>query len=161
MKRNLLVHIFEFLIGLSIFFLNVWKFRKELYSFRWWDYNYTLCMFRRCLIEMRDGKQNFSYENEEIRKIKVEQMNRVIQILNNMEQDYYLTKAEEELGELLFTTFDGADFDKVSHNSKIFDRAAELENDEFDELWQILKGDYNPNKQLLAYNYSGLKSWWD
>jgi hypothetical protein len=104
MKKNLFLRIFEFFYGLPMFFVNVWKFKKELYLFRWWDYGHTLYMFRRCVIEMRNGKQTLSNEPEETRKIKIEQMNRVIQILDNIEKDYYLSKAEEELGEILFTT---------------------------------------------------------
>jgi len=161
MKKNLFLRIFEFFYGLPMFFVNVWKFKKELYLFRWWDYGHTLYMFRRCVIEMRNGKQTLSNEPEETRKIKIEQMNRVIQILDNIEKDYYLSKAEEELGEILFTTLDQVDADKVSHNSKVFDRAAQLEDEEFDELWNILKGDYNHDKQMLAHNGSGLKTWWD
>jgi len=158
MRKNVFVRIFEFFYGLPMFFVNVWRFRKELYSFRWWDYAHTFNMFRRCITEMRNGKENLSFEVSEKKLPKIKQMNRVIEIINNIEKDYYLTRAEEELGEIIFTTLDDVDSDKVKHNSRVFERASEIEEIEYDEMWDILKGSKSPSNE---FDGKGIRTWWD
>jgi len=158
MKKNVFLRIFEFFYGLPMFFVNVWKFRKELYSFRWWDYAYTFNLFRRCIIEMKDGKEKFSFEVSERKLLKIKEMNKVIQILNNIERDYYLTEAEKELGEIIFTSLYDVDSDNAKHNDNVFRRATQLEEIEYEELWEILKGKESESNE---FNGKGIRSWWD
>jgi hypothetical protein len=89
--------------------------------------------------------------------------------------------AESELGEIIhhdwefekvtdkpeyYTLIDKDTPEEKEHNRKVFARAREIEQQEWDELFQILKGqDYTTfdnnkdwNKQ---FDGSGIKGWWD
>ena len=56
--------------------------------------------------------------------------------------------------------------EEKQHNKKVFNRAREIEKQEWDELFVILKGqDYNKfddNKDWdKQFDGSGIKTWWD
>lgn len=108
-------------------------------------------------------------------------MKRVIQIIKNMSESNYISMAEAELGELKNKEFWFEKDDtpeEEEHNKKVFDRSTELEKQDFEELWKILKGqDHEEFKKIYdqlsddeKINYShwenwfdgsGIKHWWD
>jgi hypothetical protein len=56
--------------------------------------------------------------------------------------------------------------EEKAHNKKVYERASEIEEQEWNELFELLKGqDYkNFNKEIDWYkqfNGSGIKNWWD
>lgn len=185
-----------------MFFENIWFFRKALWEFRSWDYGYNLMMFRRSLEKTVNTIEFHGSEIEESRMKKVQKMKRVIELLNNVRSDSYIEMAEKELGELklrkwefeetdetadnplgeknekLYRLVDNQSPEEKEHNKKVYDRAQEIEDQEWKEIWKILEGqDHNEYKTLydqqteeekherdLWYDWfdgSGMKHWWD
>ena len=82
------------------FFKNIYKFRHVLWEHRWWDYRFTLTTLRTSLEIMEKG-MHAGLEVRESRDKKIAKMQRVIQILKNIEEDNYIQMAETELGEII------------------------------------------------------------
>jgi hypothetical protein len=170
---------------LPYFLENIWFFRKELYKFRSWDYSYNLEMFRRSLEKTVNTIEFHGNEIDGPRLKKVEKMKRLIQLLNNIRTDDYISQAENELGELIMGDWS---FDEIyvnneteereKHNRNVYKRANEIENEEWEELCTIIKGqnhedyksfydnqsDEDKHKKDLWnewYDGSGIKHWWD
>jgi hypothetical protein len=108
-------------------------------------------------------------------------MRRAIEIIKNYNDDNYINMAEKELGNLILNGFgfepsdnhpdcfvlvDKDTPEEKEHNRKIFKRSNELEEQEWNELMYILKGqDYSKfdgdvdfDKQ---FDGSGMRGWWD
>jgi hypothetical protein len=108
-------------------------------------------------------------------------MRRAIELIQNYNQDNYIDMAEKELGELI--TYDW-EFEPVpeepgysrlidkespeekEHNRKVFARAREIGEQEWDELFEILKGQdtstFDKEKDFnKQFDGSGMRSWWD
>lgn len=157
---------FTYTIKMCInFFKNIWMFRKPLYKFKWWHNDGLLHFMKIGISDMANGIETKGSEVNETRLIKIAKMRRAIQILSNHLDDSYIELAEKKCGELihsefkfvplpdnsqLFTLEDNLTKEESTHNSKVFDRSHKLENDEWNELFEILKDTNN-----------GLKSWWD
>lgn len=186
---------------IPMFFKNIYKFRQVLWEHRWWDYRFTITTLRTSLEIMEKGMHN-GMEIWESRGKKVAKMQRAIQILRNIEDDNYIEMAEAELGEIihhpwefeetgdttdnpmgeknekLYRLVDKETDEEKEHNRKVFDRTRELEEQEWNELWQILKGqdieEYKEFEKTLTdeqkketdqyykwFDGSGLRGWWD
>lgn len=186
---------------IPMFFKNIYKFRQVLWEHRWWDYRFTITTLRTSLEIMEKGMHD-GMEIWESRGKKVAKMQRAIQILKNIEDDNYIEMAEAELGEIihhswefeetgdttdnpmgeknekLYRLVDKDTDEEREHNSKVFARTRELEEQEWNELWQILKGqdhaEYKEFEKTLTeeqkketdqyykwFDGSGLKGWWD
>ena len=148
------------------FFKNIWRFRKPLYEFRWWDY-YSLLQFMQIAIEhMADKTKTKSTEVDSTRIPKAAKMERASEILKNQLDNYvYMDMAEEKCGELIdrdcdfipldsdgnsFTYEDNLTDEERKHNGEVFAYSAELEESEWEEFCNIIKD-----------KKTGLKSWWD
>ena len=113
--------------------------------------------------------------------------------IKNYNEDKYIEMAESELGPLVLHDWefepvpDKPEYSRIIdrdteeekiHNRKVFDRAHEIEEQEWNELFQILKGqDYKEYRKLYAeqteeekrkrelwdewFDGSGIKGWWD
>jgi len=167
--KNLKYHYIEFIYQskcLINFFKNIWRFRKPLYQFRWWDY-YTLLQFMQISIEhMGDRTKSKGTGVDSTRIPKIAKMERASQILKNQMNDYvYMDMAEEKYGKLidndgdfipldsnrdLFTYEDKLTDEEREHNSKVFLYSAELDEKEWGEFCNIIKD-----------KKTGLKTWWD
>lgn len=166
--------------GIPNFVKNVWFFRKELWDFKGWDYSYNLQLFARSLESTSDLLENYGNEVEKTRNKKVGKIKRAIYLLHRIRTDEYISDAEKELGELKNTDFFSREDtnEEREHNRKVFERATELENMEYEELWQILKGQDKKefdeiyknlsDEEKKNYNHwenwfdgSGIKNWWD
>lgn len=186
---------------IPMFFKNIYKFRQVLWEHRWWDYRFTITTLRTSLEIMEKGMHG-GMEIWESRGKKVAKMQRAIQILKNIEDDNYIEMAEAELGEIihhpwefeetgdttdnpmgeknekLYRLVDKETDEEKEHNRKVFDRTRELEEQEWNELWQILKGqdieEYKEFEKTLTdeqkketdqyykwFDGSGLRGWWD
>jgi hypothetical protein len=165
-----------------MFLENVWYFRKELWIFRSWDYTFNLSIFARSLEKSVNTLEFHGNEIEETRMKKVVKMKRVIEIIRNLDESNYITMAERELGELknVGGWFDDKEDtpEEEEHNRKVYNRSNELEKQEYNELWAILKGqDYEEFGKIYEklsdeekmnhshwenwYDGSGIKNWWD
>ena len=134
---------------------NVWYFRKELWEHRSWDYIFSLMMLRRSLTKLAHTLEFYGWEVDESRLKKVAEIKRAIYLIDRMREDVYISDAETELGELqnsdwLFNDIEDTP-EQREHNSRVFKRAHEIEQDEWKELWKILKGGKN----------GGMRGWWD
>jgi len=146
-----------FRYNIPAFIRNINSFRKELWKFRSWDYSFNLRLLRRSLELTRDTLQTYGKEVYEYRSQKIQMMNRAIILLSNVSSNNYIQTAEYELGiklnhDYLFEP------DEPQHitdsNNKIFDRAHEIEREQWKELWTIIKGDE-------SLEGSDIRGWWD
>jgi hypothetical protein len=167
---------------IPMFLENLWYFRKELWSFRSWDYSFNLKLLSRSLEKTANTLEFYGNEIEITRLKKVVKIKRVIEIIKNLDESNYISKAENELGKLknsdwLWNNIEDTDEER-EHNRKVFDLSNKIEIDEWNELWTILKGqnhdefkkiyesssDEEKHNQDLWNNWfdgSGIKHWWD
>ena len=85
---------------IPLFFKNIWRFRKELYSHQWWDYRFTLEMLYRSISIMEKGLSKDGMELSESRDKKLKQIRRVLELLKHKLDDDYIERAEKVLGEI-------------------------------------------------------------
>ena len=156
------------------FLKNIWRFRKELWSYDWWDYRFTLNMLERSLTIMEKGMSERGIEVSETREPKIKKMQRALELLKNSREDNFIDRAEQELGELKLSDWqfellengnhrlidDESESDK-EHNLKIYQRARQIENDEWNEMWEIFKGTKYSKKYGKKYDGTDLRGWWD
>lgn len=150
----------------------IWKFRK-------WDSSFQLLILAKSLEPLADCLETGN-EVEETRLKKVAKIRRAIEILNRQGNGDYIEYAEEKLGYEVDSSclFRETRVEIAKANSKIFNLADELESSEWNELWEIFKGqDHSEYAGLLDedkkkdvrdedlwynwYNGSGMKYWWD
>lgn len=160
------------------FFKNIWRFRNELYNHQWWDYRFTLNMLERSLEIMEKGLGEKGIEVPESRDKKVKSIQRVLELLKNNREDNYIQRAEMELGNLIHIDWEFEDIEdrpglslsrlvdnyteeEKAHNIKVYDRAREIEEAEWKELWEIIKGTKNSRNFGKKYDGSDMRSWWD
>jgi hypothetical protein len=165
------------------FVKNVWRFRKPLWNHNWWDNHASLEFLQVSLTHMADNIEKYGIEIDGPRLKKVEKMRRASQLIQNYINDLYSEMAESELGELILHDWEFEDVpdkpgfsrlvdketpEEKEHNTKVFKRAHEIESQEWNELFEILKGQ-DVNKLDKDYDWdwdkqfdgSGLKYWWD
>jgi hypothetical protein len=183
---------------IPVFFKNIYRFRNVLWNHRWWDYRFTLETLQTSLEIMERGMHG-GLEVFESRGKKIAKMQRAIQILKNINEDNYIEMAEAELGEIihhpwefeetgdttdnplgeknekLYKLVDYDTDEEREHNRKVYDRTHELEEQEWNELFEILKGqNYKEYYETLSeeekknqnnydnwFDGSGLRGWWD
>jgi hypothetical protein len=165
---------------IPLFFANIWRFRKELYSHQWWDYTYTLQILRRSLIIMVDKLEKDGIEEDVSRGKKVAKIKRAIELLNHKIDDDYIERAEAELGKLIIHDIDwleteDGNFEMIgketkserAHNVRVYKKSQQIEDSEWKELWKIFKGqDLSKfKKSQLDWNDwfdgSDMRGWWD
>ena len=166
---------------IPMFFENVWYFRKELWRFRSWDYTFNLMMLSRSLEKTAYTLEFHGWEIEETKNKKVEKIKRVIEIIKSLEESNYIKRAEDQIGELRGVEFweDKEDTpEDKEHNKKVFDLSTKIEEDEWEELFTILRGQNHKEyiKMMQAqseeekwktdlwtkwFDGSGMKHWWD
>ena len=175
------------------FLKNVWRFRRALFNHYWWDHHGTLMFMEIGLTHMADRIEKDGMEVDESRLKKVAAMRRAVELIKNYNEDLYIDMAEAELGKLvlhdwnfvpvegkedLFELEDKDTAEEKAHNRKVFDRAREIGEQEWTELWQILKGqdyrEYDAFYQAKSdeekkredhydnwFNGTGMRGWWD
>ena len=177
------------------FIANMWRFRKVLWNHEWYDYTFTLKALHTCVSIMENKFRNNGYEIRETREKKVEKMQRALELMKNKLDDNYMERAEEVLGKLPHRDLEFEDSGDGTHTlidndteeekaqwRKVYDYANQLEESEWNELWNIFKGQKEPSydewikihsneftqeeiDDLTAWNIfqSGddMRSWWD
>jgi len=178
---------------IPMFFENIWFFRKELWTFRSWDYGFNLMMLRRSLEKTVNTIEFYGMEVDSSRMKKVEKMKRIIELLNNVRSDSYIEMAEKELGDVKHIDWefeevpdnpgymrlvDNKSQKDTEHNRNVYNRADEIEKEEWKEIWKILEGqDIEEYRKLYDsqteeekrrrelwdewFDGSGMKHWWD
>jgi murein L,D-transpeptidase YafK len=156
------------------FFKNIWRFRKELASHEWWDYRYTLEMLYRSLSIMVVKLEKDGIEEDASRMKKVVKIKRALELLKHKLDDDYVERAEKELGELYsnpwefeptedgnYRLIDNDTEDEKEHNSKVFKLTHKLEDKEWIELWNILKGTRYSKTWGDKFDGTDMRGWWD
>ena len=170
-----------FRYGIPRFIKNIWKFRKGLWNHYWFDHHGTLMMMEIGINDIANNTEKNGIEIDVSRLKKVAAMRRVVQIIQNYNNDVYLEMAEVELGSLIHYDWEveevldepgltqivdkETDEEKI-HNRKLFNRVHEIEKSEWNELFEILKGqDYSKFDNNIEWSEqfdgTGLRGWWD
>ena len=141
---------------------NIWFFRKELWNHRNFDYIFSLIILRRSIQGLKqsieeNGKTGSFHSNNIIKNI-----NETINLMDSIEEGDYVEKARLAL-KLEFTS--SAVFkeenggyrlvDLSGHESKIFDKATELEEKEWRRLFVLLAGEKGRHRKTY-----GMRYWW-
>lgn len=161
-KNKVCNKIYEFLrYDLWRFISNVYLFRKELYQFYDFDSIYSLNLFKRAL-ELNKKNIVNGYESEKYKNIKIDKISRAIEILNHIKYSEYIELAENQL---FITLSDMEPLDDIQssktikfaltqNDHDIFNLADKLEEDEWCELWMIIKG-------TKLKDGTDLRGWWN
>ena len=178
-----------FRYDLPRFFKNIWKFRKGLWNHYWFDHHGTLRFLEIGLTDMADRIERDGLEVDSSRLKKVAKMRRAVELIKNYNEDNYIEMAEKELGEIVLHKWEFEDVEgkpgysrlvdkdteeEKDHNHKVFERAHEIEENEWNELFTILKGRPSPEFQMFLdksenkesawdnwFDGSGMRGWWD
>ena len=170
-----------FRYDLPRFFKNIWLFRKGLWNHYWFDHHGTLKFLEIGLTDISNNVEKYGTEVDEGRLKKVLAMRRAVQLIRNYNEDRYTEMAEAELGEMILHDWefepvpdrpghtrliDKDTPEEKEHNRKVMDRALEIQTQEWDEMFEIFKGqDYSKfDKDIDFYEQfdgSGINTWWD
>jgi hypothetical protein len=114
------------------------------------------------------------FEVDESRLKKVEKIYRVLELLKHKLDDDYVDRAEKVLGEInwkpiefrlindseeLYQLVDNDTPSEKEHISKVFKYAKELEDNEWVELWDTIKG--KEFTTMEEYDGDDMRGWWD
>ena len=172
-----------FLINLPRFIRNIYRFRKALWNHRWWDYSGTLHFIEIGLDDMSNNIKTKGVEIHHSRLKKVAMMKRASEILKNIREYRYFDIVEAEMGrapvkgnfefvpyKAKFGCFELADNrpeEEKAFRAKYYARIDKLEEQEWRELWEIIKGQdydsFDKHKDFDdQFDGSGIKGWeWD
>jgi len=175
------------------FVKNVWRFRKPLSNHYWWDHHSMLQFVETSLVHMSDNLEKYGNEVDGPRIKKIIAMRRAIELIRNYNEDKYIQMAESELGEVVFHPWEFEDVEdnpscsrlidndtpeEKEHNRKVYNRSYEIEVQEWEELFKLLKGQNHEEYRKLYdtqsvleekndnlwddwFDGSGIKGWWD
>lgn len=138
------------------FFKNVWKFKKQLLKYREHDAYYSLQIFQRSLEILLDDMKKYNYH--ETKNLKIQKLERTIELLNWHTKDLFIELAEKELG--IEVKFEKSSLKITDDERKVFNKSIELEKETWTELMKIIKGQDLETLKLMGFDGSGLKSWW-
>ena len=182
-----------FRYDLPRFIKNVWRFRKPLWNHYWWDHHAILRFMEIGLDQMAEKTEKYGNEIDISRLKKVKAMKRAAELIRNYNEDNYIEMAEAELGEIVHHPWvfeevpDNPGFSQIKdqdteeekiHNRKVYDRAREIQEAEWKELWSLVKGqDHEEYKKIYDslseeekkeedhyykwFDGSDLRGWWD
>jgi hypothetical protein len=164
------------------FFRNIYKFRKALWNHHWWDYSGTLDFIEIGINDIANGVEKKGVEVEHSRMKKVAKMRRATEIIKNIREDRYFDIVEAEMGRGLsgfnydfipledkpgfLEMVDKDSEEEQEFKRKYFSRIRELEEIEWNELWEILKGQHpsvyaNEGNWDDIFDGTGMRGWWD
>ena len=163
------------------FFKNIWRFRKALWNHHWWDYSGTLDFIQIGIDDIAKNLEKKGNEVEVSRMKKVAKMKRLVEIIKNIREDRYFDIVEKEMGRGISTGFEFKQSDihpdyfelegvkteeEKEFSNKYFSRVRELEELEWNELWEIVKGQdyekFNSKEDWEnQFDGSGMRGWWD
>lgn len=174
------------------FFRNLWMFRKDLYNYRWYSgQNAVLPFMKTALKDMAAKIDERGLEIEHSKSKKLDKMRRATYLMERFIEDDFIELAEKELGELVCYGFefepvpDKPGYSRIvdketpeekEHNSNVFARTREIQEQMWTELWTIIKGqDYSDFEKIKGdadwkqqdelyrnwFDGSDLRGWWD
>lgn len=177
-----------FRYDLPRFVKNVWLFRKDLYQYRWYSGQHAVLPFMRtALKDMSLLIDVYGNEEKASKSKKIAKMNRAVELIQNFIDEDFIELAEEEIGTLhlydsdfvesspgLYKMVDSLTDEEIQHNRKVYERAREIEEELWTELWEIIKGqNYDEYIEFSKktknktntwdkwFDGTGLRGWWD
>jgi hypothetical protein len=165
---------------------NIFFFWGVIWRYRSWDSSFQMRILARSLEPLAHTLEHHGNEVDGPRLKKVAKIKRAIEILNHQVNDDYIALAEEKLGSTVNHSY-GIFGDKDEEdepleikemNRKIFALSSELEEQEWDELFTILRGQNHNAYVMLCdkakeegdinrdiwdqwFDGSGMRGWWD
>lgn len=143
-----------------------WALRKYfgiIINMRDYDYSDILIMLRLQIDILCKGIEKYNNEADESRIPKVDDMKRVIALLDRqMEDDYVGICGGLTNNKFSFEKIDNSDLiemvdtrtpDEKNHDNDIMKKAQDLEEKEWKEIWEIISKGKSSNH--------GMKGWWD
>ena len=179
------------------FFRNIILFRKALYNYYWFDSSYMMQFMHICISDMAEKTDKYGNEVKINKDKKVAAMREAAKLIKNKLDDNYIERAEEKLGKLPDHPLDFIEskdhsgcFQFVDHDTpeekelrtKVYKYARKLEEDEWNQIWDILKGrthsEYLSWLEIHKHEFTqeeldnfdagyqffdgkGMSSWWD
>ena len=142
------------------FFRNIWRFRRELYAFRAWDFHFNLRLLKRSLILTADYLETHGYETSSSRYLKIRKIRQCIELIDHFIKDDFINQAEKELGyelphlELEFKDktsqlIDNRSEEEKEKSNNILKRSREIEESQWKELWNIIHGQNHDDYRAL------------
>ena len=129
------------------------KYRKIVKEMIPWDYGSILKMLEFQLSVLSHHLEHKGFEVEESRMKKVKDMKRAIKLLQHQNEDDFIERCGYQDTKFKFIDLeDGTrkmeheDEEVARHNKRVFKQANELEQKEWNELFELLKQ---------------MRSWWD
>lgn len=127
------------------FFVNVWRFRKELAQFKSFDHSFCLMMFRRSIEILHKSTVDNSYKDGDAKIIA--KMARAIELMKLSENtETFLEMAEKEMGEIGINDV---------HTNRVYEIADKYEMEAWEELWTIIKGTKSDE-----FDGTDMRTWW-
>lgn len=164
------------------FLSNVWKFRKVLWHHRGYDYTHTLEVLLTSLKIVEKSMKNSNEWKPSLHK-KLAKIYIATEILENIIEDNYFETAQINLGfsdkdvhiNIDFKNIEGTDSYELIDNTpeeqnnnrnKVLQLSKEMEKNEWNELWEILKGQNieelnNRTEYDEWFDGSGIEGWWN
>lgn len=195
--KKFFTNIWDLFYKILYFFKNIWMWKKVLWNYRWYDYHFVLESLYTAIYIMANNTEKYGNELESHRSKKVAQMRRLLELIQNKMNDNFIERSEIILGEKIpqkdfnfipsethpncYELVDDDTPEEKKLKKKIYHFSDKLEDDEWNEMWAIIKGknikEYKKwltlNKDLYtqeqidnadAYNDwnngYGLKTWW-
>ena len=161
---------------------NFWIFRKAIAEYRWYGGHYSVFpLLETAIADMALNIKEKGFEVEMSRLKKVEKMERLVKLLNDISEDKFTEYAENELGELIiydiefepapnhpgyYQLVEKETPEEKEHNEKVFKRSREIETEAWNEIWEILKGQdyskFDENEDFFKQlDGTGIRGWWD
>jgi len=146
-------------------FRNIWQFRKEMFNFHPWDHSFNEAIFKRSLELTANYLEKYGIEMDEMRNKKIKSIKRTIELFDHDINDDFLEQAEEELNIELISkkSFLLDDLTEEEHeiNMKLIEKSNKIKEQQWEELWSIIKGHYNKENQAYLFDGSDIRTWWD
>lgn len=149
-------------------FRNLWRYRKVVWNTKDYDYNYSLTMLKFQLELLMVRMENGNEVREDC-DLKIEDMKRCVELIDNKQNDDYLTRVgganfmkypfelvPHELDAngkpLTYVQVEKRSESEMEFDSSQMGKARKLEQDEWNELWDTIK---KGNK-----SHVGMEGWW-
>lgn len=150
------------------FFKNIYIHREGLWKQRPWESLCTLYFLKSSFYQMKEYTEKYGQEIDSSKMKKVAKMERAIELLNNILTEDYIAVAEEKLSTKINRDYIFADDyilgkippDIEKSNNIIRDHSREIEEAEWKELWDILRGTDPEDSHYEDWNGSDMRGWW-
>lgn len=164
---------------------NIFYFWRVVWNFRPWGYHGQLSLWEKSMPRLRDSIKNGNEIRQSADK-KVAQMDKLIEIISRLNEDYYIKYAEEQLGHGVDTSYgifgnkpaDEEPQEIKDKNRAIFNLSHELEEKDWEDFFRILKGQdtkefrkiyetlsdeekHNHDHYTNWFDGTGILGWWD